>query len=294
MRSWLSVGVLCLAGCGPPKRASAHSESTQTAEDGDKTGQVGSDESTDTEDSDSDAADDGRVFIGDWDIPTQECTVFDQDCPDGEKCIPTTSSDWGIYKCVPINGDKGVGESCFLYEGQADDGDANSHCANAKLSEEGYVGTCIPLCQGEPYENAWCPGQGESCDDFRCVFFGQDAIPFCVQTCDPYLGGCEDEGLNCHYESGYVNDFICMVRTVEAQLGEPCDWTNDCTEGLYCVNAEYLPSCSDYACCTPYCEMGDDAGCHAQVPGTGCYGPLIWGEPAPEECSQVGVCTLEW
>ena len=291
MRSWLSVGVLCLVGCGSPRLASdantsAQSESTQTDEDGDETRHAGSEESTTLTDDDvSDDADDDHGFVGDWDIPTQECTVFDQDCPEGEKCIPTTSSDWGIYKCVPFYGDKGVGESCSLYEGQADDCDANSHCAN---------GTCIPFCQGDWYENAWCPGQGESCDDFRCVFFGQVGIPFCVQTCDPYLGGCEDGGRNCHYESGYVDDFICMVTTIEAQLGEPCDWTNDCSEGLYCVNAEFLPSCSDNACCTPYCEIGDDAGCHLQVPGTKSYGPLIWSEPTAEGCSQVGACTLEW
>jgi hypothetical protein len=292
MPRWLSIGVLCVAACGPPKLASEGStstenESTQTDEQGDATGQ--SDESTVTGDDGPDDTDESRgfSFVGDWDMPTQEpCTVFDQNCPEGEKCIPTSSADWGIYECVPIYGDKGVGESCVQYEDQGDDCDANSHC---------YAGTCIPFCQGEGGETyeGWCPGEGESCDDFRCVFFGQVGIPYCVQTCDLYLGGCEGEGLNCHYNSGYVNDFTCMVTTIEAQLGEPCDWTNDCSAGLYCVPAEYLPSCGDERCCTPYCEMGDDAGCQAQVPGTGCFGPLIWGEPVAEECSQVGVCTLE-
>lgn len=58
----------------------------------------------------------------------------------------------------------------------------------------------------------------------------------------------------------------------------------------------YVPSCGDDACCTPYCELGDDAGCEAQVPGTACHGPLIWSQTPREGevCSQVGVCSLEW
>jgi hypothetical protein len=300
MRRWVCLGLFTLAACGPPRAASdgeGEASSEGVGESGGAEG-GGEGESTTAEagGSDTGGADDtGMVFVSGEDMPTGEpCSVFEQDCPEGDKCIPNLGATSNTYACVPVTGDKQVGDSCLLFEGQADDCDANSHCFNTSINDQGeYEGTCVPFCQGTPYDDAWCPGQGETCDDYRCVFFGQVGYPICVKTCDPYLAECAEDGLNCHYENGYVDDFTCMVTTVEAQLGEACDWTNDCAAGLHCMSADVLPSCSDDYCCTPYCELGDDAGCAAQVPGTACFGPLMWSEAGTEGCSQVGVCSLE-
>jgi hypothetical protein len=241
-------------------------------------------------DGDADVTEEGVGFVPDSGRgPTTPCTVFDQDCPEGEKCVTTFDPDFSVFRCVPILGDKAVGEACiFDAESGSDDCDASSHCWNLETDEQGVEhGECVPMCIGTR-DNPSCPGQGESCEGFECRIIGQTGYPFCVERCDPIAQDC-GEGKGCFFDGGYLA-FFCGVVNIPGALGESCEWTQECAAGLVCASADVLPEClSDY-CCSSFCVTGDDAGCEASVPGTVCSDALTY--PLVEGCPTYGYCMI--
>jgi hypothetical protein len=242
-------------------------------------------------DGDADETETGVGFVPDYDLPpsSNPCTVFDQDCPEGEKCVTTLDPDFNIYRCVPILGDKGVGEACtFDAESGSDDCDASSHCWNLEADEQGVEhGECVPMCIGTR-DNPSCPGQGDSCEGFECRIYGQVGYPFCVERCDPIAQDC-GEGKGCFFDYGY-NSFFCGVVNVPGALGEPCEWHQECAAGLTCISAEALPECLGDYCCSSMCITGDDAGCEASWSGTVCSEAFDY--PMMEGCPTHGACVL--
>lgn len=264
------------SGAGPTSSSSSTSASSSTT-DGDG-------------DADDDATDDGDDFVPNPDYgSTDPCSVFDQDCPEGEKCVTTLDPDFNVFRCIPVLGDKAVGEACiFDSESGTDDCDANSHCWQLEADEQGIEhGECVPMCSGTP-DNPSCPGQGESCEGFECRILGQVGYPFCIERCDPIAQDCGD-GKSCYYDGGYLA-FFCGVVNVPGALGEPCEWTQECAAGLICVSAQALPECPGASCCAPFCVTGDDASCEASWLGTVCSDALTY--PLMEGCPTYGACVI--
>lgn len=288
--------VLALAACGQRTIAldgddgSATTSTTEatssSASSSSSTGESDSDTSTDDGSEDPSAG-----FVTEYDLSPayDDCSVFDQDCPEDYKCVPSINSDHGPSRCVAVLGDHGVGEPCEYdgYEAGTDDCDANSHCWAYNDDEPPYTDVCRPLCNGSP-DAPSCPGQGETCISYSCHILGQVGIPLCELNCDPLAQAC-GEGLACAYNYGY-SYFGCTVVGEAKQIGEVCEWEWSCAPGLQCVDAQQLPACDGPGCCTPYCAFGDDQSCADQMPGTVCT-QLPVSEPV-EGCPVHGMCTL--
>ena len=234
------------------------------------------------------SANDGAMphggFVPDEDFGTpSECGIFMQDCPLGEKCVPYSSNggNWNANKCVPVQGNGMVGESC-QYAGTieaTDDCDADSACWDVMEINGQQIGTCTAFCGGTP-EAPVCP-QGTS-----CLQSGDGSIAFCVDTCNPLTQECPP-GEACFW----ANDaFNCIFTTSEIPVGQPCGFINDCAEGLICLTAEVVPNCGGGACCGEFCDL-DCGGNPCTQPGTVCT-PFFSMGMAPFGDGDVGVCIL--
>ncbi len=243
-------------------------------------------EATGTGTGTSTSTDEGLTFIPDDDTPsTDECDVYMQDCPEGEKCVPYASDGgdlWNALKCVPVLGDQALGEPCTWagFVEATDDCDASSICWDVELVDGQYVGTCHAQCTGSP-DMPQCPF-GSS-----CTISGDGALAVCIPSCDPVAQDC-NEGDGCYWAN---TQFRCIFIADDIPTGEPCGYINDCAPGHLCAYAATLPSCAGSACCTQYCNLPDgDAGCVAQ-PGTACVSFFEQGM-VPEGLEHVGVCIL--
>lgn len=82
------------------------------------------------------------------------CDVFDQDCPEGEKCVvysPDADLPPSSSKCVPVSGDGAPGDPCSSDGPVAatDDCDAISAC---------WAGVCRSFCTGTAEQPECTPG----------------------------------------------------------------------------------------------------------------------------------------
>jgi hypothetical protein len=222
-------------------------------------------------------------FVPEQDVEPIEpaCDSFAQDCPEGEKCVPysTTAGYWDANKCVPVMGDQHAGEPC-VYGGiveATDDCDATSFCWDVDVDG----GECAAFCTGNADAPKCPPGAG-------CLVAGDDnAITLCIYSCDPILQDC-DAGLACFWA---VQDFQCIFTTEDIPTGSPCDAINDCAAGNICTLAASLPTCDGESCCTRFCDLEQgDLGCAAQ-PGTACVPFFELGMAFPGY-ENVGQCVL--
>jgi hypothetical protein len=240
--------------------------------------------STDTSDTVDDTTLTSGSFYGgatDWTSPS-ECDPFLQDCPDGEKCVPysSTASSLDANKCVAVIGDGQPGEPC-IYEGNVestDDCDAESFCWDTMDVNGEQVGVCTAFCTGTPDEPICAPGTG-------CFIANEGSTTLCLSTCDPLMQAC-GPGLACYWGN---TDFFCLVTTQDIALGEPCGFTNDCAGGLACIAADLLPNCDGAACCASFCSVMAGEPC-AQI-GTECSAFFEQGM-APSGYEDIGVCML--
>jgi hypothetical protein len=212
------------------------------------------------------------------------CDPFNQDCPEGEKCVPYSWTDggaWDASKCVPVLGDQATGEPC-TYAGTAqalDDCDATGICWSVMEVDGELVGTCHAFCTGTA-DDPECP-EGNACHTP-----GDATDTLCYPTCDPVAQDC-NEGIACHHMGIH---FLCVFAT-QLPPGAPCGYFNDCAGGNLCTDAEALPACDGSACCTPYCDLGlGDDQC-AAVPGTLCV-PFYEQGMAARGYEHVGVCIV--
>ncbi len=296
MRWWSSVALVSLVcACGPGASTSAGSEggSASTVSD-DSAGSAASSSSSSTSTSSTSSSTSSSSssttacdFICDVDIPdANSCDPFAQDCPEGQKCAwwdPDGGNAWASTHCVPIAPQPlGLGETCYEYDFEtgADDCDKGMLCYN--LDEQG-VGTCVGLCEGENI----APTCVEPCT--ACHVYGTGFSVCLPARCDPLQSECPD-GQICTMSYS----FACMPPDPEgpAGPGEPCSMTLSgvCAEGLVCADAEHVPGCRDFFCCTEFCELAAPNTCpegqqcitgywHAIAPGCG--------------YEQVGMCGVE-
>ena len=280
--------LLAVVGCGPPRLASSpedeESDSAEAGSDSTSSSETStSSTSAETSDDTSESPSSGSEFVVRDDVwMADQCDQFEQDCPEGEKCVPysTDGGPWNANKCVPVIGDAEPGESCWwggIMEA-TDDCDATSICWDVMEFGGELIGTCVALCTGTP-DTPECPS-GSS-----CLIGGDSTVAICISDCDPLLQDCSS-GLGCYWTGG---DFKCVHTTDDLPTGAPCGFINDCAPGHLCGPAESLPSCEGAACCTPLCdlEVGDE---HCQtMPGTSCV-PFFQDGTAPPGYELVGVC----
>ena len=216
------------------------------------------------------------------DVPYgEECSIYEQDCAEGFKCIPFlpegVTNIWGQSGCFPLNPDPvGLGEAC-TYQDEAYSGHDNcperSFCNRLDETGEGY---CSEFCS-EP-NNPTC-SQPDTVPYVGC----QECECICEPTCSPLASDCPD-GWMCvvAWELG-----TCAPDASgdAGYAGDPCEFINACKPGLTCVEGSFVTGCETGACCTPYCDVTDPM-CPE---GSECSG--IWDEgTAPPDLENLGWC----
>ena len=217
--------------------------------------------STDTSTTDaSEGTDTECTFLRchDYGSIDEQCDVWAQDCPEGEKCTPWASdggSSWNAAKCTPVDpAPQQPGDVCIA-EGDGLSGVDN--CAKDSMcwdvDKETGEGVCIAFCDGTSGEDASCdPG-------FHCNLTSEGLLILCFPECDPLLQDCAGDEL-CIPNS---ETFTCVLdASGDAGLyGDPCEYANACKPGLYCLNPEYVDGCQAAGCCTPFCDTSKENMC---------------------------------
>jgi hypothetical protein len=175
-----------------------------------------------------------------------ECSVWDQDCGGGDKCMPWANDggmQWNATRCSPIAPSPGqAGDPCTM-EGSPfsgiDDCDIGLMCFH--VDPNTLEGVCVAMCEGS--ENS------PVCSDpsLTCTIANEGTIILCLQPCDPLAQDCPD-GLSC--QAG-PDQFVC-VRPGEGVVGDPCSLFVDCDPGLSCVPLS--TAMCDGLCCTEACD----------------------------------------
>jgi hypothetical protein len=254
----LVIAALSLLGCGPPKLPADGGTTTSQS----STVVAGS-ESSDSESSGSSESDSSSEstdatttfqFVPEYDfVGDGDCDSFAQDCPEGEKCVPysSTGSNWDANKCVLVLGDQEPGEPCHYSDvvTATDDCDATSFCWDVIDVDGENIGTCAAFCTGTA-DDPECPDL-PGCADLSCLINGDSSINLCVSTCDPLAQDC-GPGLACYWAN---NGFNCIFTTQDLPIGEECGYINDCVGGAVCTESELLPACAGAACCTAFCDL---------------------------------------
>lgn len=220
---------------------------------------------------------DSLDWCDDGDFGDATCDVWQQDCPENEKCVPS-GVDFSQYKCVPVTGAQGPGESCMTdgFEGANDDCDATGFCFGYDAEQLG--GQCYPFCTGN-HDMPAC------IDGWQCKIPAQGPA-LCVESCTPLAGDCSP-GSECAWTN---SEFSCVPEGMASGMGEGCMFINDCAEDLICLGAEALEGCVDAGCCGTYCNLlAGDGPCQLISPSYVCE-PFF--EEAPPGLEDLGVCVL--
>ncbi len=303
-RSSFFVALTVAIGCGPALTGPGESETgtssegrTQTGSDATSNGPVGTTTSgppaSTTVASTTTATvttlppgDSSNGFI--FDIPDHidpSCSVWLQDCGEGEKCAPWAVDGGDVYnstRCVPVSPNPNApGDACAV-EGIStsgvDDCDAASMCFG--VTDEG-VGICEPFCIGEETQPL-CADPGRS-----CVSSGGGVLALCLPNCDPLLQDCATD-YGCY---PWGSGFICGPDATQGQGVDDvaCSFLNDCALGYICVPAAEVADCTDASCCTPYCSVAEPNSCAGS--GEECV-PLFERGEGPPQFDDHGVCSL--
>ncbi|MEM7160491.1 MAG: hypothetical protein AAF799_47075 [Myxococcota bacterium] len=231
----------------------------------------------------------GGTFIDDPDGgPVQfECSIFEQDCPAGEKCMPWANDgggSWNATRCSPIaDSPDQAGDQCTV-EGSGVSGidscDQGLMCWD--VDPETNQGTCIEMCS--------CSELNPVCNTANtvCSISNDGVLALCLPVCNPLDPAACGEGEGC-YAAG---DFFQCAPDASggAGAGEECAFVNGCAVGSACLNASSVPGCTGPFCCSDLCNPADgDAGC---IEGQSCL-PWYDAGAAPDEClGEVGVCAV--
>lgn len=224
------------------------------------------------------------------DLP-EDCSLYEQDCPPGFKCMPWGSDggpDWNDTRCVPVADDPGApGDPCTV-EGSVnsgiDDCDIGVMCWH--IDPETNEGVCVEQCGGSPSE----PTCNQPCH--QCALSGSSVLDLCLLTCDPIAQNCLP-GDGCYP----VNDrFICVPDASRpgTGIGSPCEFINVCPPGLFCLDAAAVPGCEGFGCCAPACPADGIDPCPDLLPGTECMAWFEAGQGPGDECvvAEPGVCVV--
>ncbi|MEZ4452254.1 MAG: hypothetical protein R3B09_22500 [Nannocystaceae bacterium] len=231
------------------------------------------------------------------DTPGQgnQCSLFEQDCPEGQKCVAWNMSG-GIFpdgvKCVdaPPN-PAGPGEMCEVTGGF---GSGEDTCGVGSMCfdlDNNLKGVCIEYCGGTA-ESPLC-----SVNDQKCVVFFDPPVPLCFTRCDPLVQDCPpDEG--CYMDEAQIGSegFVCMPTVLapneDGNYGDLCYNQAGCAPGFACIYPENVPNCKSEYCCSPWCDLEVDPEICAKLdPTMEC---VPWYEPgkATPGLENVGICGI--
>lgn len=216
-----------------------------------------------------------------------QCDVFEQNCPDGSKCMPVDTDQDGIHdasKCVPLKALPGVpGDDCEVEGSPASGIDDCGIAAICWGVDDSNKGVCVEMCHGS-LDHPTCP-DGLICD----ISNGANLI-LCLTACDPLSPTCP-EGKVCIPGSEGV--FLCDTDAsgTKGAYGDECEYLNVCDNGLICMAGDLVPGCLTPGCCTEYCELNTENNCTG-APKQECvpfYDDL---NDAPPGFEDVGVCAI--
>ncbi len=220
-----------------------------------------------------------------------ECDIWTQDCPEGEKCMPYANDGggaWNATRCSEVTDSPDQpGDSCTVEGGGVsgiDSCDIASMCWN--VDGETNEGTCVGFCEGDA-NNPVC-----SDPDTGCSTSNDGVLILCLPFCDPLIQDC-GEGEACYPEA---IGFICSPDASGPDLGtygDACEFLNVCDPGLYCADASGVPGCESAACCSSFCDIEEgDGTCPGAAEGQMCVPFWAEGESPPGEESY-GLCFIE-
>ena len=301
----LPLALVLVLGCGPRVRPQPQDETTTSdATAGtDATGQgttpttgTSSVVTTGLDSSGSDTT--GNPFIADPDFggcgggrSLYECSLWDQDCCPGEKCMPWAndgSNSWNATRCSEVADNPGqVGDECTV-EGSGvsgiDDCDVGSMCYY--VDPETNVGTCVAFCEGSQAAPMCEPG-------FLCSIANNGVLILCRRECDPLLQDCQGSAA-CLPAAG-AEGFVCIVDASgeSGAPGDPCEYLNSCDPGLLCADAQFVPGCQASGGCTEFCDLNDpnkDDACSKKGEGVTCE--AYYEMDPPPGLENIGVCIL--
>ena len=221
------------------------------------------------------------------DTPTiEECDVWSQNCPPGDKCTAWAEGGggaWNATKCVKVTGDGAPGEPCTVVDSGVSGIDDCALGAMCWYLDQTNHGTCIALCTGSA-ATPECPIA------HFCYQAADGALNLCFSNCDPILQDCPGDDLCIPVPDG--QSFFCVLDA-SGDLGkqnDPCEYANACDPGLVCAAPALASECDPMAagCCLPFCDL-TNPDCTNQ--GAMC---LPWYEMnmAPPGYENVGVCGL--
>ncbi len=277
------------AGCVTPGDGDPGMDDASTSDDPGSTSQS---EDTDMAEDGEDESSSGS-FIEEPEQPPPACSVWTQDCPQGEKCMPWANDGgitWNSLKCVEIRDNPGEpGDGCTV-EGNGTSGvdtcNIGSMCWG--VDPETNEGTCVAMCGGDQ-EAPLCEDP-----DSTCVIVNDGVLTICLDKCDPLLQSC-DEGQACYPAN---SGFACAPDASGPELGtagDPCQAINGCDVGLFCAPAAAVPGCTDSArCCSDFCDLSADDptdDCFSADLGQECI-PFFEDGQAPPDLQAVGGCAL--
>lgn len=292
-RATLALLVIGLSSaCGGPNEngEKGSADSTQSSSSAESSSAESSSATSEDETSATTGVDDTTWTCG------SPCDIWNPvDCPSGQKCtaVDCTSEGqgvWDSYVCRQIQGDAQRGDPCQMF-GAPTSGDDS--CAGGltcwdvdPLSGEGY---CIEYCTGLVTDPV-CPAM------HYCSINGDGILVLCIQNCDPLMNDCR-AGQLCG-PSPSSNGFVCIADASGGMnpAGTPCQFVNECNDGLICINSVLVPdpSCDldpMQGCCTPLCDHTQAETCPLAAEGATCQ-PYFEVGNAPEGYERVGVCAL--
>lgn len=179
------------------------------------------------------------------------CDPFEQDCGEGEKCVPWSSDgspEWNATRCVPILGMGEADDPCTTPNGPYGGFDTCGFGLMCWTVDPGTnEGTCIPLCGDF--------GGGLGCNDpDRLCFTSGEVLAVCAYACDPLLVDCTEAGDGCY---PVTDGFVCLPDESGdmGAPGGPCEAVNSCDPGAACLDAAAVPDCPASRCCSAFCEL---------------------------------------
>lgn len=216
----------------------------------------------------------------------EDCDVYAQDCPPGDKCNPWSDnggSNWNALGCFPVvpSPDQ-PGESCTVENSGVSGFDScavGSMCWDVDV--ETNVGTCVAMCEGSAL-NPTCSQPGTA-----CTISNEGVLNLCLPACDPLAQSCPG-GQGCYP----VDDtFVCAPDASggAGQQGDACEFINACEPGTACVEgAAYGAGCFSN-CCTTFCTLGTGFDCPEA--DQDCI-PWFDEGAAPSGFEDVGLCAV--
>jgi hypothetical protein len=291
-RAVIVLPAILVAACGPGQPAGSggnQDESSSSSSETSSSGTDGTGTSSTGDNEDSGDTDDGNNFIT-HDFEDTSCDPGKQDCPEGEKCTAYVMTPGyccvDANKCVPVIGDKQLGDVC--QRGEDNDDCAEGLFCMTKTSGDPGEGVCLAFCDiDEP----------NACDDLgllhpNCIEFNDGVLPLCEGQCNPIDPDCPDPQ-GCYAVGEW---FICSLPSFEGPWydDDGCFTIQSCAPGLHCAPGTETNGCMSNDCCTPWCDVSQGAMNNPACPDAAeqCVQWDWGGEEIPSGFEDVGYCRL--